>query len=72
MRIVTKAELLTMPKGTPFAEYRGANAAWPEGFEIFSREGYYDNTMRYLVWEPDDVHRIIALLQGADTDPGDQ
>lgn len=113
MRIVSKAELKAMPKGTPFAEFH-PNGSWPQGFDIFvadcgyiddfyyrsintplnsgssdlsnretemhlagtaypidcgvDREGYYDPDIRYLVWEPDDVSRIIALLQGGDVD----
>lgn len=31
----------------------------------------YDSTTRYLIWEPDDVRRIIDLLQGADKDERD-
>jgi hypothetical protein len=114
MKIVSKAELQTMPKGTPFAEYLPGH--WPDGFMIFAgpcgyiddfyyrsincpesngsdqmmdrqvemvetgkaypvdtdigREGLHDPTMRYLVWEPEDVARIIHLLQGGD-DPAD-
>lgn len=32
------------------------------------REGLYDSKMRYWVWEPDDVVRIIHLLQGGNED----
>lgn len=118
MKIVSKAELKKMPKGTPFILYnRGPNVAWPDGFDIFvgpvtydiddfyyrsinypehggssdlsdrqdemadtgkafpmdtgvDREAYYDPDTRYLVWEPEDVARIIHLLQGGD-DPAD-
>ncbi|MGW6121485.1 hypothetical protein ACWFRF_20755 [Nocardia sp. NPDC055165] len=115
MKIVSKAELQAMPKGTPFAEYH-PGAGWPQGFDIFvapcgyiddfyyrsisspendgtsqlleredemnvtgaaypvdtdiGREGLHDPAMRYLVWEPEDVARIIHLLQGGD-DPAD-
>lgn len=44
--------------------------AYPVDLQI-DREGYYDPDSRYLVWEPDDVRRIIALLQGADKDEKD-
>jgi hypothetical protein len=112
MRIVSKAELMAMPKGTPFASYYGRQSRWPDGFNIFvsptgnaddfyyrstsspefedstqlferqeamdtvgtsypvdvsiDRDGLYDPTDRYVVWEPDDVRRIINLLQGGD------
>lgn len=114
MRIVSKTELLAMPKGTPFAEYHPTR--WPDRFSIFAgptgygedfwyrdichpqndetgqlldrqgemaekgarypvettmaREGFFDLDMRYVVWEPEDVARIINLLQGGD-DPSD-
>ncbi|MFC4373280.1 hypothetical protein ACFO5K_04125 [Nocardia halotolerans] len=117
MRIVSKAELQTMPKGTPFAEYQ-PDGAWPDGFDIFvgdcgyiddfyyrsinspehggthelierrrdmaatgatypvdtavDREAYYDPDTRYVVWEPDDVARIIHLLQGGDDQKDDE
>ncbi|WP_029923885.1 hypothetical protein [Nocardia otitidiscaviarum] len=35
------------------------------------REGYYDPDTRYLVWEPDDVRRIVHLLLGGDNDEQD-
>jgi hypothetical protein len=112
MRIVSKAELMAMPEGTPFATYHGRQAGWPDSFNIFvrptgnfddfyyrstdnpefedsaqlfdrqeemdaggtsypvdvsiDRDGLYDPTDRYVVWEPDDVRRIINLLQGGD------
>ncbi len=116
MKIVSKQELMTMPVGTPFAEYTGG--FWPDGFDIFagstcsdvedfyfrsiataesedmyemigrhegmaaygdsypvdltiSREGMYDPNTRYLVWEPDDVRRIVNLLLGATKDDRD-
>ncbi len=115
MKIVSKAELQQMPKGTPFAEYE-PKAGWPQEFLIFvapcgyiddfyyrsvsspensgtdqlidreremaeagasypvetdiDREGLHDPDLRYLVWEPEDVARIINLLQGGD-DPRD-
>lgn len=114
MRIVSKAELMRMPKGTLFADYR--DGYWPDGptmifdspawsdekssdffFTLFSgpdangsgeqwdrrdgmadrgesypvglipqREGRYDESCRYLVWEPEDAARIIRLLNGDD------
>lgn len=39
--------------------------AYPIGLAL-QREGLYDPSKRYLVWEPEDVNRIIALLQGAE------
>jgi hypothetical protein len=119
MKIVSKAELLQMPKGTPFADYRNTpDMLWTtpptmildsicyhtetgEAFDFFyttvdspefhdtgelfercdrmadhgdsypvdltiQREGLYDPDMRYIVWEPEDVQRIINLLQGGD------
>ncbi len=112
MRIVSKAELMRMPKGTLFADYR--DNYWPDGptmifdsvawsdeqssdfyFTLFDgpdandsgeqfdrqigmaergesypvglvpqREGLYEESSRYLVWEPEDVARIIRLLAG--------
>lgn len=117
MKIVGKAELKTMPKGTPFALYNPSPSfAWPDGFDIFvgdcgfiddfyyrsincpendgsdqlwerqremyrtsisypidtdiGREGLHEPDTQYLVWEPEDVARIIHLLQGGD-DPAD-
>jgi hypothetical protein len=35
---------------------------------VVAREGLYDPNTRYIVWEPDDVARIINLLQGGDED----
>jgi hypothetical protein len=121
MRIVSKAELVKMPKGTLFADFReDADRMWTKGPEfilhspvflrddeepndffyasidtpdhddlwelvgncddmvrtgksypvdlVVAREGLYDSTSRYIVWEPDDVARIINLLQGGDED----
>lgn len=45
-------------------------ATYPVDLDV-CREGYYDSTIRYLVWEPDDVRRIIALLQGVEKDEAD-
>lgn len=118
MRIVSKAELKTLPKGTPFALYLGEGKPWPQGFDILvggdrhiddfyyrstncpdadsseemwdrqremtdtgaaypvdlsiGREGYYDPDTRYLVWEPDDVRRIVHVLQGGDDEKDDE
>jgi hypothetical protein len=47
-----------------------SGAAYPVELSI-GREGYYDPDTRYLVWEPDDVRRIVALLLGADKDEKD-
>lgn len=116
MRIVSKAELLTLPKGTLFADYR-PESCWPEGpsmvlvradgdhdflyrsigspdaissdqlwdreRELYAdtavtypmdlsigREGMYEPDSTYLVWEPDDVKRLINVLLGND-DPKD-
>jgi hypothetical protein len=124
VKIVSKAELMQMPKGTPFADYpESLRVPWPEGPEmilygpvlygddeprdfffttisspeahdtgemieredrmvqrgasfpvdlVIQREGLYDATRRYLVWEPDDVRRIINLLQGGDDERDDE
>ncbi|MFE3052337.1 hypothetical protein [Nocardia sp. NPDC059239] len=117
MKIVSKAELMTMPKGTPFKACPGRGSGWPQSLDIFAgpcgyiddfyyrstdtpdarsseelfereramdttgvsypvdldvdREGYYDPDTRYLVWEPDDVRRIVHLLLGGDKDEQD-
>jgi hypothetical protein len=43
VRIVSKAELLMMPVGTPFAEYRAETGWWPEGFMVFAGpDGFND------------------------------
>jgi len=47
------------------AEMGSGGASYPVDLEI-DREGLYDPDTRYLVWEPDDVRRIINLLQGGD------
>ena len=39
--------------------------AYPVGLYP-QREGLYDPNTRYLVWEPEDVARIINLLRGGD------
>ncbi|WP_280465624.1 hypothetical protein [Nocardia brasiliensis] len=104
MRIVTKAELKTLPVGTLFADYHDNH--WPDGPEsvflgdigyiddfwyfsintprnngssqlfdrelemqesgtaypvdlVCAREGLYDDTTRYLVWEEADVREIV-------------
>ncbi len=44
--------------------------SYPVDLDV-DREGYFDLDSRYLVWEPDDVRRIIHLLQGGDKDERD-
>lgn len=121
MKIVSKSELMRMPKGTLFADfYNGPDRMWTKGPEFIlvapcipgddgephdfmyisidtpdhwdldelinhcdemvhtgssypvdltiAREGLYDANCRYIVWEPEDVARIINLLQGGDED----
>lgn len=121
MKIVSKSELVKMPKGALFADFRnGPDRMWTKGPEfilvgpsrfsyneepndfyyisldtpdhhdtgelfqrcddmaangtsypvdlVIQREGLYDSNRRYIVWEADDVARIINLLQGGDED----
>ena len=110
MRIVSRAELLDMPRGTLFAQASGAGvygelcifggpfgpdftersitgcqsdgsddqwereeAMWDSGAsypvnEDFGREGYFDHSMRYVVYEAADIASIVAGLQGDDNE----